>query len=174
MTRSPLLVPAVAAAPALGACGGSDDGGGSTRASSKQDKAFEGALKYARCMRERGVDVPDPQRDANGGVVQNGPTARGPNVKAAEKACGKYLEAGGGIPDPQQLAEAQDAMLRYARCMRGEGIDMPDPKNGRMEFKSGPGGGPDSPRFKAADRVCHRYLAEGEKNIGGIKRKESR
>jgi hypothetical protein len=51
---------------------------------------------------------------------------------------------------------------------------MPDPKGGRMEFKSGPGGGPDSPRFKAADRVCHRSLAEVGKNTGGIKRKESR
>jgi hypothetical protein len=170
MTRSPLIVAAVA----LGACGGSGDGGGSTSASRRQDKAFEGALRYARCMGERGVGVPDPQRDANGGVVQNGLTARGPSVKAAEKACGKYLEAGGGTPDPQQLAEAQDAMLRYARCMRGEGIDMPDPKGGRMEFNSGPGGGPGSPRFKAADRVCRRYLAEVEKNTGGVRRKESR
>jgi hypothetical protein len=170
MTRSPLLVAAVAAAPALGACVGSGDGGGSASASSKEDKAFEGALKYAGCMRERGVDVPDPRRDADGGVVQNGPAARGPNVKAAEKACGQYVAAGGGTPDPQQLAEAQDAMLRYARCMRGVGIEMPDPKNGRMEFK----GGPASPRFKAADRVCHRSLAEVEKNSGGVKRRESR
>jgi hypothetical protein len=68
------------------------------------------------------------------------------------------------------LAEAQDAMLGYARCMRGEGIEMPDPKNGRMEFKSGP----DSPRFRAADGVCHRSLAEVEKNTGGVKRRESR
>jgi hypothetical protein len=125
-------------------------------------------------MRERGVDVPDPQRDADGGVVQNGPAARGPKVMAAEKACGKYLEAGGGIPDPQQLAEARDAMLGYARCMRGEGIAMPDSKNGRMELESGPGGGPDSPRFKAADGVCRRCLAGVEKNVGGVRRRESR
>jgi hypothetical protein len=169
MTRSPLILAAVAGALALGACGGSDDGGGSSRG---QNKAFEGALEYAECMREHGIDIPDPQQEGNGGVLMRGPKNANPQkTKAAEKACQKHLEAGGATPNPAKRAEAQDAMLKYARCMRGEGIDMPDPKNGRMELRSGPGGGPDSPRFKAADKACHRYLAEIERNAA--RRQES-
>jgi hypothetical protein len=61
MTRSPLILAAVAGAPALGACCGSDGGGGSASAASKQNKAFLGALKCAGRMRERSVDVGDPQ-----------------------------------------------------------------------------------------------------------------
>ena len=73
MTRSPLLLAAVGAALALGACGSSDDdGGGPTSGASRQDKAFEGALKFSKCMRDHGVDFPDPQRVGTGGIKLTG------------------------------------------------------------------------------------------------------
>jgi hypothetical protein len=184
MTRSPLLLVAVAAALALGACGSSDDNGGSgSSAKSQQDKAFEGALKFAKCMREHGIDVPDPQRVGNGGIKQtmNGKPGSRAKMEAAQKDCQKYMQIGGGrAPSAAEQAKAKDAMLAYAKCMRDNGVDMPDPKfsnsGGGVTFElGGPGnkggstGGPnpDSPTFKAADKVCHSKLADLEKGGPG-------
>jgi hypothetical protein len=176
MTRSPLLLLAVGAALALGACGSSDDNGGSgSSAKSQDDKAFEGALKYAKCMREHGIDMPDPQRVGSGGIKQtmNGKPGSRAKMDAANKDCQKYMQTGGGrAPSAAEQAKAKDAMLAYAKCMRDNGVDMPDPKfsnsGGGVTFElGGPGskggstGGPnpDSPTFKAADKACHSKLA---------------
>src|SRR5262245_5918390 len=87
-----LLLLAVAGALALGACGGSNDPGGGS-AKSDGDKAFEGALKYAQCMRDHGIDTPDPQRVGNGGIKQTmkaGANVDTAKVQAAQKDCQKY------------------------------------------------------------------------------------
>jgi hypothetical protein len=184
MTRSPLLLLAVGAALALGACGSSDDNGGSgSGAKSQDDKAFEGALKYAKCMREHGIDMPDPQRVGSGGIKQtmNGKPGSRAKMDAANKDCQKYMQIGGGrAPSAAEQAKAKDAMLSYAKCMRGQGVDMPDPKFsssgggatfelGRPGSEGGSTGGPnpESPTFKAADKVCHSKLADLEKGSPG-------
>jgi hypothetical protein len=170
MIRSPLLIAAVGAALALGACGGSDDGGGS--GSSAEDKAYEGALKFAKCMREHGIDMPDPKKDANGRIkITAKASARSgtddANMRAAQKDCQKYLKAGGGrAPSAADQAKAKDALLAYTRCMRSHGVKIPDPEfssGGSLASVGGPGQtNPDSPKFKAADKVCHKYLGEVE------------
>src|ERR671927_397789 len=101
MTRSPLIlaaVAAVAAALALGACGGSDDNGTSGSGKSQGDKAFEGALKFAKCMRDHGIDFPDPQRVGTGGIKQTmkGRPTDNAKMEAAQKDCQKYMQVGGG------------------------------------------------------------------------------
>src|SRR5919197_1916787 len=121
MTRSPLLLAVVAAALALGACGSSDDGGGSKGSSraSQQDKAFEGALKFSKCMRDHGVDFPDPQRAGSGGIklTAKNINPNDPKTKAAQQACQKYMQIGGGETiDPARRARLQEAALKYARC----------------------------------------------------------
>jgi hypothetical protein len=170
MTRSPLILAAVLGVLALGACGESDDGGGSAGSgSSAGDKAFEGALNFAKCMREHGVDFPDPTRDANGRVKLVAKATKGtePKMKAAQEACQKHLQAGGAREiDPETKAKAQDALLNFARCMRGEGIDMDDPQvggGGGLLFRQGGRGvDPESPKYKAAEKVCRHHLAEIE------------
>jgi hypothetical protein len=171
MTRSPLLVAAIAGALAIGACGG---GGGSGSAKSDQDKAFAGALKFAKCMREHGVDVPDPKRGANGGIkitAQAGTKSAGKDnakMQAARKACQKYLKAGGGkAPSAAEQAKAKAAMLAYTRCMREQGVKIPDPQftsdGGILNKIGGPGQtNSRSPTFRAADKACHKYLGELE------------
>jgi hypothetical protein len=173
MTRSPLLLVAVAAALALGACGGSDDNGGSSSGKSREDKAFEGALKYAKCMRDHGIDFPDPQRVGSGGIKMTMKATPGSRAKmdAANKDCQKYMQVGGGkAPTAAEQAKVKNATLAYAKCMRDHGVDMPDPKfsgsGGGTTFElGGPGNGgstgpnPDSPTFKAADQACHSKLA---------------
>jgi hypothetical protein len=181
MTRSPLLLAAAVAALALGACGSSDSGDGSgAKGATGRDKAFEGALRFSQCMREHGIDMPDPQRVGKGGIRLSGGKGLNPNdpkMKAAQSACQKYMQIGGGeTVDPARRAKLQEAALSYARCMRGQGVDMPDPKlagNGGLTFQVGPGGpkssgngpkglgaNPDSPKFKSADKACHHLLGD--------------
>jgi hypothetical protein len=172
---------AVGAALALGACGSSnDDGGSSGSGQNRADKAFEGALKYAKCMREHGIDMPDPQRVGSGGIKQSfkGGSVNRAKMEAANKDCQKYMQVGGGkAPSAAEQAKIKDATLAYARCMREHGVDMPDPKfgSGGTTFQlGGPGkkGGttgpnPDSPAFKRADQACHSKLAAIEKGGPG-------
>jgi hypothetical protein len=184
MTRSPLLLlAAVGAAFAVSACGSSGDNG-SGGAKSKQDKAFEGALKYSKCLRDHGIDAPDPQRVGSGGIkmsMKGGPVNKA-KMDAANKDCQKYMKVGGGTaPSAAEQAKAKDAMLAYAKCMRAQGVNMPDPKfssdGGGTTFQfGGPGakGGstsgpnPDAPAFKAADKTCHSKLAAIEGKGGGL------
>jgi hypothetical protein len=179
MTRHPLILAALAAAVTLAACGGSD-GGSPSSASNKQDKAYEGALNFAKCMREHGVDMPDPQRDSDGGIQitqsrRAGDGTTDAKLQAAQKDCEKHLEAGGGpVRDPAREARMQDALFAYAKCMRSKGVDMPDPQvsGGRVTFRAGePGkGGPESPAYKAADEACHHHLAQLEKDAPKARR----
>jgi hypothetical protein len=157
------------AALALAACGGETAG---TGASSSEDRAFEGALKFARCMRGEGIDFPDPRKQTNGLVRVGGPgqNPNDPRTRAAAEKCGKHLERGGGeAPDPAQQAKFQDAFVKYARCMRAEGVDVPDPKPGQgvLVLRAGDTSAPnpESPRFQAADRTCHHHLAELDKSV---------
>jgi hypothetical protein len=180
MTRSPLLLAAVGTALALGACGSSDDGAGSTSGASPRDKAFEGALKFSKCMRDHGVDFPDPQRAGSGGIKLTGRNINpnDPKTKSAQNACQKYMQIGGGETlDPARRAKLQEAALNFARCMREHGVNIPDPKlsgKGGLTFQAGPraGGGqsgprkglgganPQSPKFKAAEKACNHFLGD--------------
>src|SRR5919201_7034927 len=58
----------LAAAVVAAGCGGSAN----RAAQSTSDRRQDAALKWAKCMREHGVDMPDPKVGANG-LVQVGP-----------------------------------------------------------------------------------------------------
>jgi hypothetical protein len=186
MTSNPLLLAVAAtAALALGACGSDGKNDNGSASGNGQDKGFEGALKFAKCMRDHGQDVPDPTRGPNGGILQRmggkGPgkddTINRAAMEKAQKACEHFMEVGGGpAPDPAEQAKRQDAFVAYARCMRSKGIDMPDPtfsgnkvqmRVGRPGGSGGDGPNPDSPVFKAADTACHPKLAAVEKPMIG-------
>jgi hypothetical protein len=71
------------------ACGGLFRGGGPQLSDEQRQELQEAALAFARCMREHGVDMPDPQFEG-GGVMQRGPRNVNPNdekVQEAQKAC---------------------------------------------------------------------------------------
>jgi hypothetical protein len=170
-----LTAPIAAASIALAACGGSDSSGGSGGSGSSQADFREAALKHARCMREHGVDVPDPKVGA-GGAIQLDMRADEDDklkVQRAEEACRKYLEAV-RPPElsPEQEREFREEALKHARCMREHGIDMPDPTfgaDGRVEMKLDGGVGPGNPRFDEAQRECAKYGGPkfGVNRVGG-------
>ncbi|GAA1992173.1 hypothetical protein [Amycolatopsis minnesotensis] len=105
---------------------------------------------FAKCMREHGVDMPDPQPGGMGTTmkIEAGGEAK---MKAAEEACRKLLPNGGEMkkPDAKQL----DEMRKQAKCMREHGVDMPDPdpeKPGmRVAGKAG-----DPAKMEAAAKAC--------------------
>ncbi len=59
----------------------------------KQREFREQALEHARCMREHGIDVPDPTFGEGGSVqmrLEGGIDPRDPAFQAAQKECGKF------------------------------------------------------------------------------------
>ncbi|WP_250214211.1 hypothetical protein [Acrocarpospora catenulata] len=124
------------------------------------------ALKFAQCMRENGVDIPDPEPGGNRIQLRQKPGNEG-QVEKALKACEQYNPIGEGnaAPDP----ELQDKVLKFAQCMRDNGVDMPDPQvNGGRVRMGGPGMNPDSPTFQKAQKACEHLMdGFGGKQTGG-------
>ena len=146
---------------AFAACGAEDPAG--ETAGDGEQEARDAMLAYTKCMREHGVNIPDPQPGERG-VRLMAPEGVSPEkMEEAEGACRKHLEA---IEPPElseeQQKEFQEAALAHARCMREHGIDIPDPtfgedgratiRIGRGEGSAGPG--PGDPKWKAAEEAC--------------------
>lgn len=177
MIKNPVMIAALAAAAlALGACG-SDGGGNASGKPSKndEDKAYEGALKFAKCMRDEGIDMPDPQRSGDGGILQKMGSGKGEapvneaKMEAAQKQCQHFMANGGGSNDgPGDDSKQRDAMLGYSKCMRQNGVPkFPDPKftdhGAELSIRTKDGSvnlNPNAPAFKAAEKVCQSKLAD--------------
>jgi hypothetical protein len=142
--------------------------GGGPKPMSKEDQAKfrDAALKFARCMRAHGVKVADPKIDRGGaGNFRVGGPGISPQVmKRADAACRTYMEAAAPKLSAAQRAEMRDQAVKFARCMRQHGVNLPDPETVGGGFRitrrasGGPGKGPafnpDSPAFRAAQQAC--------------------
>jgi hypothetical protein len=121
-----LAVPMLVLSLGLAGCGGGRDNGGS----GKVDPAVaqhQQQLKFAKCMREQGLDYPDPQPAVDGQAGAAGATKVDDPVKfeAALSACRKFLPEGDQVKpaSPEDLAK----LRAFAKCMRDKGLDFPDP-----------------------------------------------
>jgi hypothetical protein len=161
--RTLIALPLVACALVVAACGGDGDDASSrdgTSASERpSDAEFERAREaYAQCMREQGIDFPDPS--SGDGPSLERIDAPPEKMREAEEACAKHRE---NIPQPE-LSEAQqqefkEAALDHARCMREQGIDFPDPtfsEDGRAELRleRRRGVDPNDADFREAQEAC--------------------
>jgi hypothetical protein len=144
--------------PPVGGSGGISAAGGQA--------LIDAQAEYARCLRRHGVNLPGP--DASG-RTEFDPRAAGvtaEKMRAAEGHCERQrraiAEAAPKLSDADRRAQL-DAGIRYARCMRRHGQDVPDPR------PSGEGGGmaievpsnaKESPAFQTAARACDEVLRE--------------
>jgi hypothetical protein len=148
-TRALAAVGAAAMALAISACGGGDGGDGPAAADDVASLGTdqetdpggsngtpettapvdveEAQLAFAECMREHGIDMPDP--GSEGGIQIMANEENQDEVDAAMEECQPILEnARGAIElDPEQEAEMREQVLEFTDCMREQGIDMPDP-----------------------------------------------
>jgi hypothetical protein len=169
-----VVLAALALTLALSACGGGGGGAGAPDGSRQATDRREGALRFAQCMREQGIDHPDP--DANGLFrikPDQGFDPQSAKFRKAADACQKYLAEMGPPPElsEEDRKKMEEQMLAFARCMREQGIDMPDPNfdGGGFTFEVGPNGlDPSDPDFRAAEQECRQYSPElNPPNAGG-------
>ncbi|MFF1346593.1 hypothetical protein ACFVZJ_11450 [Streptomyces sp. NPDC058322] len=149
----------IAAAVVLSATACSGDGGrsgsgtkngGSASGTKKTDE--DQALEHRKCLREHGLNVaePKPGDDVRGMTIDGGGKSK-QEMEKAFKAC-QDKAVGGGAKEITQADK--DKMLAFARCMRKNGIDMPDPK-----FDGGMAQAPamqqkDMKKFEKANAAC--------------------
>jgi hypothetical protein len=148
------------------ACGGDgeagtdlpDAGGGSASPSASTAAPVDpedAMLEFAACMREHGVDMPDPGPDGRV-MIEGGDPA---TMEAAEEACRELREA--AMPEdgmPQLDEEQKQAFLDVAQCMRDKGYDFEDPQfdGGGIRQRVDPGAGidPEDPTFATDIDAC--------------------
>jgi hypothetical protein len=167
----PTVVAALAATALIAACGGSgSSGGGSGGADDSKELAF------AACLRKAGIDAPDPKRGPNGELSQRIGIPKGispQRMQQIQKDCQRKSGFKPKAPSKAEQARFRDAALKFARCMRAHGIDIPDPQagGGGIMIQKGPGaqGGPDprSPAFKRAELACRSLLPGPKGEAGG-------
>lgn len=88
--------------------------------------------QFASCMRDNGVDMPDPGTDGGLSVSSGaGDAEEAENMQKAFETCKEFTPNGG---EPVKMSpEDLEASREFAKCMRENGVDMPDPDpNGGM------------------------------------------
>jgi hypothetical protein len=103
--------------------------------------------EFAKCMREHGIDVPDPEPGRGGVTIKERDLEK---ARPAQEAC-KSLLPNGGVPakmDPEQLDKARER----AKCMREHGVDVPDPDPNNPGIRAPEGA--DQEKMKAAMEAC--------------------
>lgn len=125
----PLLLVALSACGTLSADDAPDSGSDSPSAQASRS-AEDYQLAFSECMREQGIDMPDP--NADGSV----PAASGEGLMEAVEVCQDDLggppptvgDSGSVMSDEERQAE----LLELAACFRENGIDVPDPQPGEL------------------------------------------
>jgi hypothetical protein len=158
------LTAVVLAAGALagGACG--EENAGGADANSERQAARDAQLKFTQCMRQHGVDMPDPGTSGRQ-VLKVGPgeDITPEEVEEAQRACKKYKDAIDELmPElsDEEVEERRQAALEHARCMREHGVEsFPDPtisENGDVSINIPKSSGidPESSEFEEAEEAC--------------------
>jgi hypothetical protein len=172
------VLTAVMIAVLLAGCGGETDSGVATAngakpsASASASSAADQGRKFAACMRDNGVDVPDP--DAGTGKVPLGDLKQGDkqDFLAAMKKCEQYLPTNRTQPGPLS-AEDVEKQRKFAQCMREHGVDLPDPDpDGRIRIPaSGKGTTVDrtDKKFEDALEACRSLNPKLKSQLGSEK-----
>ncbi|MEU7164084.1 hypothetical protein AB0A70_05480 [Streptomyces morookaense] len=123
---------------AVGCTGGGADSGKDSGArgagASGEGKKEDDAYKYRQCLRDNGVKVAEPKGDTAAGIEVKDEKA----FKKAQEAC-KDLPGAGKEMSQEEQEKALDEAVKFAKCMRENGVDMPDPQmqDGKLTAQRG-------------------------------------
>lgn len=95
--------------------------------------------EFAKCMREHGIDMPDPEVGVGGGATRavGGPGGAGgktatvdkTKLEAADTACRPLMENVAQDPDhqidPAEEAKMKEQALGFSKCMRSTASTCP-------------------------------------------------
>ncbi|MFI5766187.1 hypothetical protein ACIA8F_35295 [Streptomyces sp. NPDC051563] len=111
----------------------------------------DNALKLRKCLRDNGVDAPDPKPGEDPRGMTLGAGADQEVLKKAMDKCGmKGPGSGGEMPQAEK-----DKALKQAKCMRDNGFDFPDPEfNGNARTGFSIPEGTDKDKFMAQLNKC--------------------
>lgn len=141
---------------------------GTTTQASREDLQ-EAVLAYTRCLRAEGLNVPDPDFSATGGgarilLPRGGIDPSSPKFRKAQEKCQPLIASVRPQASPVQREKFQEAAVKFAQCMRKNGVNVPDP-----DFSSGgPGGGlfgtgridPSNPKVQKAMEACRSVFTD--------------
>jgi hypothetical protein len=132
-------------------------GGAAPGASPSRDIVGE-KRRWAQCMRDQGIDIPDPGPD--GKIIgfdwnQGGKGSAGANAYSrAEEACRAY-ETFNQQVERRPLTSKELALWRdWAACMRDHGADQPDPDLYGFPAEEGRRDPAEGAIRDAADQAC--------------------
>lgn len=164
-----ILIAATAFAGCAGQSGAAPKG---SPTPAQREQAF---LKFTQCMRDHGIQMPDPTTDSNGNLQMSRPTnvqfdnqSDRQKLRTASNACRSNLKGIFQQFTPQQRAQLQDNLLKLAQCMRANGVNMPDPNfsqnpqtgGSRREFFGGINR--DDPKVQQALQTCRTKVFGGQ------------
>jgi hypothetical protein len=175
MTTTSRLLATIALSLVLGlsaACGNASDDGddsslpdavGASSEAATDDEADldpeDAMLEFAQCMREHGIDMPDPE--PGGGIRLNGEGVTREQMESAEAECQKWMDMAMPEDAGRELTEEEkQSFLDMAACMRDRGYDFPDPQfdGGRVTQRIGKGEGdprgPEDQAFEEDRKAC--------------------
>ncbi|MEU6250543.1 hypothetical protein [Glycomyces sp. NPDC047010] len=132
-------------------------GGTASEEATDEELSQEEALQaFAECMRDQGIDFPDPDPDGGFAGAEELREIMEDQPEAVE-ACQDHLASGEqNLDDP----EVQASLLEFSQCMRDNGVeDMPDPGEdgfGPTLLEEGQA----DPEWDAAIEACQDVLGE--------------
>ncbi|MGA4999211.1 hypothetical protein ACPCB7_14445 [Streptomyces arboris] len=132
---------------------GTKDGGSASATKNTEKTKEDQALEHRKCLREQGLKIPEPKTGQDGmGVTIDGGSKSQKEMEKAFKACQDKAVGGG----PKELTQAEkDKMVAFARCMRKNGFDMPDPKFEGGMAQAMPAMKPqEMKKFEKANKAC--------------------
>ena len=154
----------MAACVLITACGGS---AANQNAASGANASETKLANYARCLREHGLhaEVATLLFGARGLKIGGGKEPAPGVPVAAKMACARYQPEPQTVNfSPQQKVEREEAVRKFAKCMREHGIEVEaSSKNGHSEvlLQGHPGSdgpNPESPGFQQAQSACQKLV----------------
>lgn len=166
-----LALPVLLAGALLAGCGGSSPGARGTAGERSQEAQSERRdAEFAKCLREHGIHAEVVSSPGEGHGLKVGPSREGEGggpaeSAAAERDCARFEPRAKQVNlSPQQKVEREEAVQRFARCMREHGIEVEASATGdgiKIGIRSHGAAGepnPRSPGFQRAQSACQKLL----------------